>query len=134
MDLSRYKNIILYVGGYEEAKTITQTFKKKYKSLLQSLSGDHCNIYMSGLLSRGGIDIKPYNEILKDLSSQFKAKFIDNHDSFIMVSGELPLEYFQADRINLRFPGTFRLVRNINNNCTILLLRPGKNDVNPTGS
>ena len=64
--------------------------------------------------------MKPFNNILKDLSSEVNATFIDNHDSFVMASGELPFEYFQADRVNLKFPGTRLLVRKINTSCTIL--------------
>ena len=130
MDLSRYKNIILHIGGYDvDAKAKPDQFKAKYQSLLQSLSETESKIYISGLLPRGRIDIKPYNNILKSLSSQFQATFIDNHDSFIMASGELPFEYYQADRTNLKFPGTRLLVRNINNKCTIL---PPSNSLNQT--
>ena len=57
--------------------------------------------------------MKPYNSIIKELSSQFKAQFIDNHDSFIMASGKLPFEYFQANRVNLKFPGTRLLVQSV---------------------
>ena len=130
MDLSRYKNIILHIGGYDvDAKAKPDQFKAKYQSLLQSLSETESKIYISGLLPRGRIDIKPYNNILKRLSSQFQATFIDNHDSFIMASGELPFEYYQADRTNLKFPGTRLLVRNVNNKCTIL---PPSNSLNQT--
>ena len=121
MDLSRYKNIVLHIGGHDvDAKTKPEEFKIKYQSLLQSLSEIDSKIYVSGLLPRGRTDMKPYNNILKSLSSQFQASFIDNHDSFIMASGELPFEYYQADRTNLKYPGTRLLVRNINNKCTIL--------------
>ena len=34
--------------------------------------------------------MKHYNSIIKELCSQLKAQFIDNHDSFIMASGKLP--------------------------------------------
>ena len=55
--------------------------------------------------------MKPFNSILKVLTSEFKAKFIDNHDSFVMAPGELPFEYFRAERVNLKLPGTRLLVQ-----------------------
>ena len=130
MDLSRYKHIILHIGGHDiDAQITPDDFKKRYQSLLQSLSGVNCNIFVSGLLPRGKTDMKPFNNIMKDLCSQFKAKFINNHDSFIMASGELPYEYFQEDQINLKFSGTRLLVRNMNNSCPIL---PSRSSTNKT--
>ena len=57
--------------------------------------------------------MKPFNSFLKDLTSEFKAKFIDNHDSFVMAPGELPFEYIRAERVNLKLPGTRLLVQKI---------------------
>lgn len=54
------------------------------------------------------------------MSSQFEAQFIDNHDSFIIASGKLLFEYFQADRVNLKFPGTRLIIQNINDKCKII--------------
>ena len=56
-----------------------------------------------------------------------EVEFIDRHDSFVLASGKLPLEFFFRDRINLRFPGTRALVHNINEQCIILPKR-GVND------
>ena len=121
MDLSRYEKIVLHIGGHDvDAKVGPTEFKHKYQSLLNSLADKNCKILISGLLPRRGTNMKPYNSILNDLSSQFKAQFIDNHDSFIMASGKLPFEYYQADRVNLKFPGTRLLVQNINDKCKII--------------
>ena len=39
MDLSRYENIVLHIGGHDvDAKTKPEEFKVKYQALLQSLS------------------------------------------------------------------------------------------------
>ena len=100
MDLSRYANIVLHVGGHDiDARIKLSEFKQKYISLLKSLSDKNCKLVIYGLLPRRGIDMKPYNTILKELSIQFEAKFIGNHDSFILASGELPIEYFQVDKV-----------------------------------
>lgn len=131
MDLARYKNIILHIGGHDiDAKITQDNFKAKLKSLVQSVSGAKCKIFLSGLLPRGTSNVKPFNNIVKEVCQEFKAEFIDNHDSFIMASGELPYEYFQGDQINLKFPGTRLLVRNMNNKCLVLPSPSNNGNVN----
>ena len=61
--------------------------------------------------------MKPFNEILKELCSENGCTFTDNHDFFMMTSGELPFELFLADQVNLKFPGIRALVNNINSHC-----------------
>ena len=121
MDLSRYKKLILHVGGHDIDANIDQnTFRQDYQSLLSSLSVSGCKVYVSGLLPRGGTNKKPFNAILKDLCETSNAIFIDNHNSFIMASGQLPVDFFHADRVNLRFLGIRPLVHNIHESCPIL--------------
>ena len=121
MDLSRYRNVILHIGGHDvDAKIDPNTFKDKYASLLMSLSDKGCDVFVSGLLPRGGTNMTPYNDILRELSVTNKAKFVNNHDSFILASGGLPFDYFQSDKVSLIFPGIRVLVHNINNHCPIL--------------
>ena len=121
MDLSRYKNIIIHVGGFDVDDSIGQTsFSEKYDSLLKSLENSGCKVFVSGLLPRGGTDMKPFNDTLKNLSLKHKVTFINNHNSFIMASGELPFDFFHADQVNLKFSGIRKLVQNINEKCSIL--------------
>ena len=121
MDLSRYKNIILHIGGHDVDSGISQTsFREKYLNLLECMKQENCKTYVSGLLPRGGTNMKPFNEILKELCKQSNAIYIDNHDSFIMASGELPFDLYHADKVNLKFSGIRTLVHNIHDNCAIL--------------
>ena len=121
MDLSRYKNIIMHVGGHDVDDHISQTaFDEKYESLLKSLENSDCKVFVSGLLPRGGTDMKPFNDILKDLCIKHKVTYINNHNSFIMASGELPFDFFHADQVNLKFSGIRKLVQNIHEKCSIL--------------
>ena len=111
MDLSRYKNVILRVGGHDvDNKINLDLFKDNYQSLLNSLSDKGCNIYVSGMLPRGGTNTKLYKSVLKDLCPTSKAKFNYNHNSFILASEELPFEYFLAVRVDLKFLETRLLV------------------------
>ena len=129
MDLSRYENIVLHIGGHDiDARINHSEFKQKYTSLLESLSDKNCKIVISGLLPRKRINMRPYNIILKELSTQYEVSFIDNHDSFILASGDLPFEYFQDDKVNLKFPGTRLLIQNINKSCVILPLTQNPRD------
>ena len=64
--------------------------------------------------------MKPFNAILKNLCELSNAIFIDNHNSFIMASGQLPVDFFHANRVNLRFLGIRALVHNIHESCPIL--------------
>lgn len=121
MDLSRYKEIVLHIGGHDIDDNISQnSFKENFQSLLKVLAQTKCHIIVSGLLPRGGTHMKPFNDILKDLCKVVNAKFVDNHDSFIMASGELPFDFFHADKVNLKFSGTRKLLQNINSICSIL--------------
>ena len=57
--------------------------------------------------------MKHYNAIRKEICQTNKVGFIDNHDSFVLASGELPYDFYHADNVNLRFPGIRKLVQNI---------------------
>ena len=72
--------------------------------------------------------MRPYNIILKELSTQYEASVIHSHDSFILASGDLPFEYFQDDKVKLKFPGTRLLIQNINKSCVILPLTRNPRD------
>ena len=121
MDLTNYKNIVLHVGGNDvDSKISTNSFREKYASLIEYLKDKGVKVYVSGLLPRGQSDVKPYNNILKNLCEVKEIEFIDNHDSFILASGKLPVDFFLPDRINLKFLGTRALVHNIHEHCIVL--------------
>ena len=81
MYLSRYKHIVIHVGGHDIDKDISpDSFKEKYQSLLDFLKTVGSKLFVSGLLSRGGTDMKIFNKILKDRCLENIAEFIDNHN------------------------------------------------------
>ena len=121
MDLSRYLHVVLHIGGHDVDANISKTaFQESYKALVEFLVKKGCKVFISGLLPRGGTDMKPYNSILKNICNTNNTRFIDNHDSFVLASGELPSYLYHADMTNLRFPGIQKLVHNINGACAIL--------------
>ena len=90
------------------------TFSDNYVSFLNSLSAENRRIIVSGLLPRESVDLKPYNDTLKTICDENDLEFIDNHDNFLLASGEMPASYFQKDKLHLNTHGTRRLLSNIN--------------------
>ena len=127
MDLSRYQTIILHVGGHDIDANISQTlFRQKFQALLKSLDLVNCKVTVSGLLPRRRLSIRPFNDSLRDRCKSLNVEFINIHDSFVIASGELPFDFFQTDRINLKFSGTSKLVQHMNTACAILPIQHNK--------
>ena len=121
MDLAHYKQIVIHVGGHDVDANISQnSFRNKYKQLLDDIIKQNSKVFVSGLLPRERKNMKPINDILKTLCKSVNIEFIGNHDSFILASGEFPLEFFHADKINLKFARIRALIQNIHRKCPIL--------------
>ncbi len=56
----------------------------------------------SGLVPRASVDLKPYDTRLKSLCATHGIEYVQNYDSFLFVSGELPSMYFLKDQLHLR--------------------------------
>ena len=103
--LSKYniedcKTMVMHIGGNDaENGADVDTFLENYVSLLNSLSAENLSIIVSGLLPRESVELKPYNEILKNICDENDIEFIDNYDSFLHASGEMPHFFFQNDVI-----------------------------------
>ena len=100
---------------------INQSFSSQndYKYLLSVVS-TKCKVVVSGLFPRGGTNVKPFNIKLEILCDKLKIALIDNHDVFIMATGDMPKNLFHADKVNLKHDRTVTLIRNINNQIKIL--------------
>ena len=105
----------MHIGGNNaDNGADVDTFSENYISLLNTLSAKNRRIIVSGLLPRQSVDLKPYNEILKNICDENDIEFIDNYDSFLLASGEMPHSFFQNDKLHLNISGTRRLLSNIN--------------------
>ena len=121
MDLSRYKNIILHVGGHDiDGEIILTAFREKYRALLSSVTHENSEIFVSGLLPRGGTNMKPFNDFLKDVCEETKSVYIDNHDFFTLASGALLVDFYHGDKVSFRFPGIRTSVHNLHDSCPVL--------------
>lgn len=104
------KTIILHVGGNDADDGVDlDSFSKSYVSLLNSISAENRRIIVSGLLPRKSVDLKPYNDRLKTICDENDIEFIDNYDSFLLASGEMPSTFFNHDKLHLNNQGTRRL-------------------------
>ena len=106
MTLHCKKHIILQVRSNDADSGVDiATFSDKHVSLLNSVEAENHRIIVSGL-SRESVDLKTYNQTLKDIRNNF--------DSFLLASGEMPESYFHGDKLHLNASGTKTLLSNIN--------------------
>ena len=68
---------------------------------------------MSGLIPRKEVDLKPYNNTLKEICVKNEIEFIDNYDCFLLASGEMPSSFFHHDKLHLNVHGRGRLLSGI---------------------
>ena len=81
-------------------------------SLLNNLDAENRRIIVTGLLPRESVDLKPYNQTLKDICNENGTEFIDNYDSFLLASGEMPDSYFHPDKLHPNVLGTQKQLSN----------------------
>ena len=113
-DITNCETVILHVGGNDADNGINlNTFSENYVSLLNTLDAENRRIIVSGLLPRESVDLKSYNQKLKDICKENDIEFIDNYDTFLLATGEMPESYFHADKLHLNASGTKRLLSNI---------------------
>ena len=128
-DISNCETIILHVGGNDADRGVDMnTFTDNYVSLLNSLDAENRRIIVSGLLPRESVDLKPYNDTLKDICNENDITFVDNYDSFLLASGEMPDSYFHADKLHLKMSGSQKLLSNIDKVQSVRSVRKSSND------
>ena len=114
-NLDSCKTVILQVGGNDaDSGTDLETFSDEYEQLIHSLKENDHRVIVSGLLPRETVDLSPYNEKLRQLCDTCETEFVENYDSFLLASGELPESYYLKDKLHLNNYGTKKLLSNIN--------------------
>ena len=131
MNLEPYEKIILHIGECDvSAGADVKTLWSNIHKLLLDLQAKF-TVVVSGLLPRKGYDIKAFNSKNKNqLCQEYDVEFVDHHDSFVMVSGEVPRSLFYGDKISLCPVGTAALVCKLDLKCRILC----KHDTNGKSS
>lgn len=114
MDIDKCKNLILHIGGNDAANgEDLDDFRDSYESLIDSVYVDDRRVIISELLPRDDADVQPYNEVLMSLCEDNAVEFVENFDSFLLASGEMPKSYFNDDKVHINTGGTRRLLTNI---------------------
>ena len=94
LDIDKCKNLILHVGGNDAANgEDLHDFRDSYECLIDSVYVDDRNVIISELLPRDDADVKPYYEVLRSLCEDNAVEFVENFDSFLLASGEMPESY-----------------------------------------
>ena len=102
-------------GNDADDGTDLETFSNQYEQLLNTLKENDHRVIVSGLLPRETVDLRPFNEKLRQVCDTCEVEFIENYDNFLLASGELPDSYYQQDKLHLNKYGTKKLLSNIDN-------------------
>ena len=89
-NLDNCKTIILLVSGNDSDNgTNLETFIEKYEKPLNSLLANDHRVIVAGLLPREIVDLKPYNNRLRQFCDACETEVFENYN-FLLASGELP--------------------------------------------
>ena len=82
-DLNNCKTIILHVGRNDADNGVDlDDFQGNFIDLLDYLASDDRHFIVSDLLSKGTVDLEPYNKKLKMLCDENDTTFIDHYHIF----------------------------------------------------
>ncbi|CAC5419707.1 unnamed protein product [Mytilus coruscus] len=114
IDLSPFSTIFLQFGG-NDAKLSIQTFKRKYKNVIQSAKNNRIKtIIIGGCLPRSKTNLEHINQALSEISIEENVTFINHLDSFVLCNGEIVPGLIHTDGVHLTNSGTTKLIDNIN--------------------
>ena len=117
-DLTQFKNIIIYCGGNDSAKSNNmEHFKKGYETLLNHIKkiNPGCNVYVCSSCPRGDTDTTDINKLIKSVAAEHGATFVDTNSAFYDYNNELRTKFYKPrDWIHLSNSGTKRLLGTIN--------------------
>ncbi|CAC5406626.1 unnamed protein product [Mytilus coruscus] len=114
IDLSTFSTIVLQFGG-NDAKLSIQTFKRKYKNVIQSAKNNGIkSIIIGGCLPRSKTNLEHINQALSEISIEENVTFINHLDSFVLRNGEIVPGLIHTDGVHLTNSGTTKLIDNIN--------------------
>ncbi|CAC5382202.1 unnamed protein product [Mytilus coruscus] len=113
-DLSPFSTIVLHIGG-NDAKLSIQTFKRKYKNVIQSAKNNGIKtIIIGGCLPRSKINLEHINQALSEISIEENVTFINHLDSFVFLKWGNKIGLIHTDGVHLTNSGTMKLIDNIN--------------------
>ena len=116
-DLTQFKNVIIYCGGNDSAKSGNmEHFKNEYDTLLKFIKTKNpgCMLYLCNSCPRGDTDTTNVNTVIKSLAGTHGATYIDAYSAFY-YNNELRTKFYKPrDWIHLSNSGIKRLLGTIN--------------------
>ena len=79
-DISKFKNVVIYVGGNDAAQSDnTEMFVKCYKDFITSIKEKNrdCRIYLCSSCPRGDAEVHKFNDEIERLATDNSVRFID---------------------------------------------------------
>ncbi|KAH3876749.1 hypothetical protein DPMN_000603 [Dreissena polymorpha] len=113
LNYTQYEKIVVYAGGNDAASGSSQkTLYIDAKALLQDIQNksSSCHIFICTVCPRTDANVVPLNDLLKQLSDEFKAQIIDCHQSFVFGNGTTARNFYFRDGIHLNRSGTSVLI------------------------
>ena len=123
-DLSQFKNIIIYCGGNDAAKSdIPTAFRNEYESLIQDIKSKNqdCELFLCGSSPRGDVDVTGFNTVIKTIAESQGYKFVNLYDPFYDGNEQLRTNFYGVrDWIHLSTSGISRLLGTIHQTIPIV--------------
>lgn len=116
-DLTKFRNVVIYVGGNDAAKSDdNELFVKHYQDLTKLIKekNSDCRIYLCSSCPRGDTDVSKFNDEIEGLASSHAVRFIDIYPTFYDKNKDLRTKFYgKKDWIHLSNSGTKRLLGTI---------------------
>jgi len=101
MDISPYSKIVVYAGGNDisNGRQISEIKNDIVDSVL-SLQANHIRrVYMCTIAPRRDVSVLKFNEMLRDVHSEFSIELIDCYNAFVLGNGRSARHLFTNDGI-----------------------------------
>ena len=113
-DIELCITVIIHVGGNEaDNGADLDTFRENFDTLINSVCDGTRRVIVSELLPRESVDLEPYIETLRSSCADNAVEFVENYNSFLLATGELPDTFFYKDKVHINALGTRRLLTNL---------------------
>lgn len=123
-DLTNIDSLVVYCGGNDAANgSDINQFGSQYTELIKYVQSQNsqCELYLCNTCPRGDAMTCDVNDVIKDLSSTHRAKYIDTNAAFYDSRGNLRDHFYgPRDLIHLSRSGTKRLLGTIDQHITIV--------------
>lgn len=95
LDIELCTTVIIHVGGNDaDNGADLDTFRENFDTLINTVCDGTRRVIVSEPLPRESVDLEPYNETLSSLCADNAVEFVENYNSFLLATGEIPDTFF----------------------------------------